>query len=282
GGMNELQLSKSDLLVPTEPSASHSWLADYAARVWQNPADHTTELTIGAVAVASAAIGGSIAFRKVMNQLEDKKIGSMISDAAINKTTVPPSEKFFRMPDREVQKLVRDLQEKHGIQLSSWGKTRIEGAENLSLKVLRSSNGDALKIQHGENVLFAHKVNTSTTGDTTFSYYTRAPFHLKNPWITDEASSWPLKAGGPLDGLRSAGIEVLDLHKPLGFNYTPDLANLSVKWTEIKIAIDTKVASNFSRSPGVQQVGELTVTGQSATLSGLGKITFTNPRFQNR
>lgn len=280
--MNELQLSKSDLLAQSENKNSPSWMESYAADVWQNPTEHKAELTVGAIAVASAVLCGGLALRKVMSHLDDKKIGSMIGEATLTKTTAPPAERFYRMSDRDVKGLLTDLEKKHGIQLSSWGRTKIEGTENPNIRVLRSANGDALKVQQGDQVLFAHKVNTSTTGDTTFSYYTRAPFHLKNPWIGDESAAWPLKAGGPLDGLRTAGIDILDLQKPRGFHYSPDLNTFSVKWTEMRATVDPKLASSLSTRAGTQEFGEISVSGKNAAINGNGVISIAAPRFQKK
>ncbi len=278
--MNELHLSKNELLGSSEQKSSQSWIANYAADVWQNPSEHKTEIALGLVGVLGIATASTLTARRLIGQVEERKIGSLLGDGTLAKQVpVSPAERFYKMPDREVQKLVTDLQENHGIRLSSWGSTRIEGTENETLKVLRSSNGAALKVEQGEQTLFAHKINTSTTGDTTFSYYTRGPLQLKNPWITDEAVAWPLKTGGPVDGLKSLGAEILEMQKPRGFHYSPDLNKITFKWTDMKVTLEPRLASTLARSPGKQELGEITVSGKDAAITGLGEISVAKARF---
>lgn len=276
--MNELQLTQSKLLEANSSTDKSSavWASSYAADLWSNPLQHKVELGVAAALAIGAVTAGSIAARRLYIFLESEPVVTKTTEKALGKITAT-TDNFYPVRGNELSKAVSNLKEESGLELTSFGATRIEGAKNSQTLVLRSSTGDAMKVQKGEDVLFAHKISSTTGGETTLSYYTHAPFNLKNPWITNEGATWPLNREGPIQGLKQAGVEILELQKPRGFHYTPDLSSLTIKWTDLKVATQgaTKAAGEYSQTGrfiNQQDYVSVKVTGPNAALTGLGEI----------
>lgn len=277
------KLGSSELLLKESSSeTAGAWLSNYANDLFEHPGQHLPELGLAGLAVG---IGSAVAARRLIAELllspADELVLKATAQEAAKKSSRTAGETFARMDGASVSDTIRMLSTRDGLQISSWGASHIQGSRGAQQSVLRSSDLAAMQIKRGEETLYAHKISVGTSGDTVASYYTYQPMNLKNPWLADEALGWPLHRGGPFDGLKNAGVHVMDLaERPIGLHYNPALTSLTVKWTSDLRAITSKpmnalnaMGESVRLAAGDSiRLSSIEIKGAKAVMKGQGEI----------